>query len=741
VSAVGGPRPGLAAAVVALSGATSLVYQVVWERILRYNFGGDSVSAAVVTGTFLLGLGLGAALFGRWRADALRVYAGVEAAIGLYGLASFHLLAPLARVLGGLFPASVAGAEGVRPVVVLASVLFLLPPTILIGGTGPLMYNAFVRPGTYPARRVGALYALNTAGAAAGVLAAPFVFLNRWSLPVTLAIVAVGNFAVAGALWRVARHGPAPPPPTASPAAAPGRAVGKAPALALAAAAGALALAFEVCVVRALFVQNPSSPYNFPAMLVAVLLAIAAGSALATRAGADDPTRALGRVGVLFIGGGLAMLAAVTASAGLSLAGYRVRALPEAAGALAVVVHAALLGGSLPAWLGGVLPLLFRLGAATGRALPGTAGRLYLANSAGAFAGALLTQFVGFPAVGSRGVLTGLYWAALATGGLCLWHAAPRAGARWRPALAVLPLLAAGPLLLPAPLWRVYVTGVTDPDATAVEGVTGVATIEWRGGGGEVRVNGQTMSSLPDHPRHVRLVAFALAVAPRERVLLLGLGGGGMVRNLVRDEAVRRLDVVDWSHELPRLLADPRARRLLDDALASPRVTLRRADARVAATLYPAGSFDVVIDNLAIANWVGATGIKSVEYFRQLHRILAPGGVLVYNGNWAGARSAILAALTEVFADVRLHPGRDSVEEVVLAGDRLPAIDPSHVATVLATLRESGFRSPAELIDGLAVVRRGDLRRARPVRDAVLRYEYTRDPWRDLRRALRGLWR
>jgi spermidine synthase len=305
----------------------------------------------------------------------------------------------------------------------------------------------------------------------------------------------------------------------------------------------------------------------------------------------------------------------------------------------------------------------------------------------------------------------------------------------------VLPLLAAGPLLLPAPLWRVYVTGVTDPDATAVEGVTGVATIEWRGGGGEVRVNGQTMSSLPDHPRHVRLVAFALAVAPRERVLLLGLGGGGMVRNLVHDGAVGRLDVVDWSHELPRLLADPRARRMLDDALASPRVTLRRADARVAVTLYPAGSFDVVIDNLAIANWVGATGIKSVEYFRQLRRILTPGGVLVYNGNWAGARSAILAALTEVFADVRLHPGRDSVEEVVVAGDRLPVLDPGHVAAVLAALRDSGFRAPGELIDGLVVVRRGDLGRARPVRDAVLRYEYTRDPWRDLRRAVRGLWR
>ena len=150
--------------------------------------------------------------------------------------------------------------------------------------------------------------------------------------------------------------------------------------------------------------------------------------------------------------------------------------------------------------------------------------------------------------------------------------------------------------------------------------MTGVAAIDWHPAGGDVFVNGQYMSRLPDHPRHVRLVSFALALPRRDTVLLLGLGGGGMVRELAQDPGTRRLEVVDWSYELPRLLDGPRARRLLDDALRRPHVTVRRCDARVAVGLYEPASFDVVIDNLTIGHWVGATSVKSIQYFRQVHR-------------------------------------------------------------------------------------------------------------------------
>jgi spermidine synthase len=727
-------RPAGIALLVACSGFSSLIYQVVWERTLRYSFGGDSVSAAIVTGTFLLGLGLGAVVFGRWHRQPLAIYARVEAGIGAYGLASFWLLAPLARVLNALFGGSIDAAEGLRPAVVIAAVLFLLPPCILIGGTGPLVFNSFVRSGEYRASRVGWLYGLNTAGAAAGVLAAPFFLLNRFSLPVTLALIAALNFAVALVLWRWAGRAPAADPTPAAPPPVDGGAGVRAPLWLLAFASGFVSLAFEVSLIRALFVLNPSSPYNFPAALIPFLLALAAGSALFTR-GADDPGRVLRRVGGLFVAAVVAMLLAVTASAALSLAGIRPLAFESPAGDAAFLLHAVLLGAALPVFLGAVLPLLLRLAAPTGEALPARTGPLYLVNAAGAFAGALLTQFGGFPAVGTRGVLLALSWLGLAAGAVCLWQARPAGGRR--PALALLALagLAAAPLALPPVVWRVYASGFSAPGVARIEGVTGVAAIEWHPGGGDVFVNGQYMSRLPDHPRHVRLVSFALALPRRDAVLLLGLGGGGMVRELAHDAGIRRLDVVDWSYELPRLLDGPRARRLLDDALRRPHVTVRRCDARVAVTLYDPASFDVVVDNLTIAHWVGATSVKSIEYFRQVHRIVKPGGVFVYHGNWGGARRAILAGLTRTFRHVYLHPGPAAMDDVVLASDQPLDLDAAHAQAVRERLRATtGIPAPERLVEGLTPVAPEALARARPVRDDLLVHEYYRDPIRAVKR-------
>jgi spermidine synthase len=735
----------VAALVVGLSGFCGLVYQVVWERALRYHLGGDSVSAAIVTGTFLLGLGLGAALFGRWRPAAARTYALVEVAVGLYGAVSFHLLAWVASAAQGVFEVDLASAGGLRPAVIVAAVVCLLPPSILIGATAPLMFNTFIGPGRYGARAVGLLYGLNTLGAALGVLAAPFLLLNRLSLPVTLAVVAGINLGL-GALIAL-RGGPRD---TASPlpAAPVPREGGPPPAVGLAFLSGLFFLAFEVSLVRALFIQNPSSPYNFPAVLVPLLGAVAVGSVLATRRGAEEPAAIWRRIGWLCVGGSLAMLIAVAISAGLSQAGFRVVVLTPGLQGLALVVHATLLAMSLPLWLGGMLPLLLRLAAPTGRALPSGSGQLYLANAAGAFAGALGTQFLGFPLVGTRGVLTALYFSSLAVGGWCLWRASampgpplPRRSPAGRFALtAALVGLAAGPVLLPPSLWRVYTAGVRGPGAELVEGITGVAMLDWDPGGGDLIVNGQYMSRLPSHPRHVRLVAFALALPHRERVLLLGLGGGGMVRDLARDPAVRHLAVVDWSHELPRLLDGPRARAALADALRDPKVGLCRCDARVAVRAYAPASFDVVVDNLTVGHWVGATSVKSATYFGHVRRLLGPGGVFVYHGNWGGARRAILAGLAQTFPHVQLHPGADRVEEVVLASDAPVSFDRDHVAAVLARL-PAGMRGPDELVGRLVPVTPAALGRASPVRDDLLVYEYHLDPTRAVRRVLHNLWR
>jgi hypothetical protein len=88
--------------IVGFAGFCSLVYQVVWERTLKYNFGGDSVSAAIVTATFLLGLGIGAVAFGRWRRQPFAAFALVELGLGTFAIASYHPCPGTGSMMSGL---------------------------------------------------------------------------------------------------------------------------------------------------------------------------------------------------------------------------------------------------------------------------------------------------------------------------------------------------------------------------------------------------------------------------------------------------------------------------------------------------------------------------------------------------------------------------------------------------------------------------------------------------------------
>lgn len=704
---------------VTVSGFCSLVYQVVWDRTLRYNFGGDSISSAIVTATFLLGLGIGAFIFGKWRKHAFITYALVEMGIGAYAITSYHILAPLATVLGRVFNYSISDSEGLRYIVVVACILFLLPPCTLMGGTLPLMFNCFIRPSTYKNKTVGMIYGLNTAGASVGILAVPFLFLNHISIPSTLLIVGIGDILLGMGVWLYGRKfSPSVDGIDANEVqAATQKTNGQLPLLpllALSFISGFIALSFEVSLFRTVGLLTKMSPYTFPVILMPFLLAMALGSMLFTRFREYSPARALVRIGVLFI---IAMLGILV---GIPLRYFL-------AFNLLMIVF-------LPFFSGGVFPLLLRLASSKGKELPGRTGMIYLSNSVGSFLGAMLSQFYGFPRLGTKGLIISLFLIGIITGTLCLiWAASKIKGpmffqAKYPIVLTAL-ALAFVPLLIPGTMWDIYTFGHTGPNVDRVEGVSGVATINWELNRpiGHVEVNGTFMSALPDYPKHVRLAGVALSMPQRENVLVLGLGGGGMVRELVNDPEIKRLDVVDWSHELPLVLESPRAKEMLKNALNSPKVRLFRCDARVAVSLYEEHSFDMVIDNLTIVGWAGSTSVKSVTYFREISRILKPTGVLVFDPNYFASpdREAVLAGLVENFQYVQEH----ETAVVVLASSLPVEIDRHRAEEVLKDRGETlGLTQPYAdwLLEGFKPITVKDLKNTSPIVDDLLVYEYTR---------------
>ncbi|GAB1386463.1 hypothetical protein MASR1M59_16110 [Melaminivora sp.] len=185
-----------------LSGSSALIYQVAWQRALYGVIGVDMDSITIIVSVFMLGIGLGGML-GGWLADQapalrLRWYAGAELSIALYGACSLTLLQWLGEALLAL-----GGSTGASA---LACMVFLVPPTTLMGMTLPLLTMVFNERRSSIGVSVGQLYFVNTLGAALGAALVPFVLLPRWALDEVLWFAVAGNVVVAAIAVLAYRH-------------------------------------------------------------------------------------------------------------------------------------------------------------------------------------------------------------------------------------------------------------------------------------------------------------------------------------------------------------------------------------------------------------------------------------------------------------------------------------------------------------------------------------------------------
>jgi SAM-dependent methyltransferase len=298
---------------------------------------------------------------------------------------------------------------------------------------------------------------------------------------------------------------------------------------------------------------------------------------------------------------------------------------------------------------------------------------------------------------------------------------------------AMLALAALVVVIMPSGIWLSYITGGPEQNWQVREGSSGIAQLWWNGDEADVRVNGEYMSHLPYHPRHVKQEIFLLAQPRREKVLVLGLGGAEIIGSLVEDAEVQSIDVVDRSRELPRILSGSRAAGLLHHALESPKVRILSADPRVAVGLYASESFDLVFDNLAFAWWAGATGVKSKAYFREIRRILKPEGVFLTGANYtARSRSAVLAGLADTFEIVKEHRHA----EIVIATSQEPRYFDFRIialteprAAIFGLNYTAPDALPAWFRNEFIPVDREQLQGVEPVRDDLLIYEYFWQPF------------
>src|SRR5256714_11719908 len=185
-----------------LSGAAGLIYESIWTRYLALLVGHSAYAQILVLAIFLGGMAVGSFVVGRYSQrlrSPLIWYATVEAAGGLLGLL-FHptFRAVSAAAYDSIFPALVASPGAQATVKRLLAGLLILPQSILLGATFPLISAGILRRWrSRPGRVLSWLYASNSFGAAVGVLLAGFYLVSRFDFPGTLVFAAALNFVAA----------------------------------------------------------------------------------------------------------------------------------------------------------------------------------------------------------------------------------------------------------------------------------------------------------------------------------------------------------------------------------------------------------------------------------------------------------------------------------------------------------------------------------------------------------------
>lgn len=706
------------------SGASGLIYQVVWVREFGYVFGNTVYSAALVIAVFMCGLGVGSYLGGRW-ADRrpgrlLAAYALLELAVGLLAL-GVALLLPQLGALSAALSSYSRGAEGWYVLSTgsylaryLIAVVLLAPITTLMGATLTVLIRHVVRRDLAASGwRIGTLYGVNTAGAALGCFLTDQLLVPSVGLLFTQLLAVLLNFAAAAGAWGLASREPAVervPPQTEADTADVAPHVRRAVTLAGLALAlsGFAALGMEIVWFRHITSLLGGLRTVFSLLLTVLLVGIWLGS---VAGGWLD--RRFGRPALWF---GLSQAGFVVATLlGLASADVRSIVADQRAAAPAFFAASEPRRAALEVWLNlwpilrevGVPALMmglsFPLANAVVQRVQGVVGRragaLYLANTLGAVAGSLAVGFVLLPVMGMQATATVLsLTAALAAGPLYLaerrlWGAAPRAERVAVGAALAAALVAVG-LWLGLPADHVLMRTLQPLGAgtrllTVREGLTEVVAVtEERNGSRGLFTNGHPMSATNQlAQRYMRALAHLplLSMDRPESVLVICFGVGNTANAASLHPSVRRLDVVDLSPEI--LDHAGYFARWNGGVLGRPGVSVYLNDGRQHLRMQPPAAYDLITLEPPPIEQAGVGALYSREFYELARSRLKPGG---YLSQWlpayqvpAATTLAMVRAFVDVFPESVLLSGVDA--HLILMGVNGPRIqiDPALVAARL----------------------------------------------------------
>lgn len=402
-----------------LSGATGLVYEVVWTRQLVFLLGGTTYAITTVLVAFMSGLALGSWLSGRYGGRIHRPgrgYAVLEVAIGAYALCVPFLLQLADPLYRALYPHVSDSPWILTALRFLVGAMVLLIPSTCMGATLPMLVRYISRGHAGLGRSAGLLYGLNTCGAVLGTLLAGFVLIPQLGLRTTTWATAAVNIGIGVVAWVWLRaRATEEAAPQAADAVAPARRQPKTkrtqPAgsasdsigqdvrqtvLAVAAISGFAAMVYQIAWTRALIMSLGSSTYAFTCILAAFILGLGIGSLVITR-WVDRWSRPVLWLALMELGIALSAIFIMPIHGRLPefVHGLVLRRHHDYASLLMAEFALVIAVTFVPTFLmGAIFPLVVRLVGTPGSDAGSAVGKAYAINTLGTIVGSFLAGFV-----------------------------------------------------------------------------------------------------------------------------------------------------------------------------------------------------------------------------------------------------------------------------------------------------------------------------------------------------------
>jgi len=577
-----------------LSGASGLVYQVIWVRLLTRIFGSTTFAVSALLAAFMAGLGLGAALAARYLPKIrhpLRWFGALEIGVGLYALMLNVALPAGEGLFLGLLGQLGLSMYSESLVKVVLSFIVLLPPTTLMGASLPLLVQQTVHRKSTVGLRTGTLYAINTLGAAGGCFAAGFYTIPAWGMETTTQVAAAFNTFVGLAAITASffvKPAEAAPEDVQAPSVDSDSQSAWRWAVAAFTISGFAAIGLEVIWTRLFTFVLTGYTYSFTAMLTVFLIGISVGSiALTSRADrTKDPEGLLGKLQIA-IGISALLFTPILVLADdakiylLYELGYDWTGHTLSKFLVAFVVLA------VPTFLfGAQFPVVSRIATEEAWSAGRRVGALYAMNIVGSIAGALATGYVLIPLIGSQWSFRLLTGSMIAMGVALVMKRSKLPPLRRRRIAAVAAVLTAAVVLLtPADLsWRIHNDWVTSGEHLAhyEEGATATVMVAKKDDGSNSRilVNGSSASNSSEYGLSVNRVQgsilFLFEMMPRK--VFAACFGTGITFGTLSQFEVENIDGVDISAEVIRAAGQFKSDNY--DVVNDPRTTLHIDDGR-----------------------------------------------------------------------------------------------------------------------------------------------------------------